>query len=232
MARDVGAPKTFPETHWSLVVRARYDREAFSELFSRYRDPLLAYLTAKGCDPTEAQEVAQQLFGTFLARHDLNKVDRGRGQFRNWLKVAARHAWFRSIAVPPGAALVSLDASKGDRHFELPSPDELADRAFDRCFARALVDRAIQRVGESYAHQKNEALFEQLRACWMGDHDDEETNQTLAERLGTNANNVRQMRSRLRAKVLQAVRDEVRAICEPGESVDDIIKELIRDLLD
>jgi len=64
------------------------DTEAFAELVGKYRDPIVSFASRILDDPSEAQDVAQQVFvKAFSASRRLRITAR----FRNWLYVIARN---------------------------------------------------------------------------------------------------------------------------------------------
>jgi RNA polymerase sigma-70 factor (ECF subfamily) len=65
------------------------DRELFAEVYMRYFDRLYGYLRIVFKDPHSAEDAAQHVFVRVL--EELGRFDPGRGTFRSWLFVIARH---------------------------------------------------------------------------------------------------------------------------------------------
>src|SRR5262245_5956878 len=94
--QDAAATASFPTTRWSPVIRARSPasseaRAALEALCSAYWYPLYAFIRREGNDPDRAVDLTQEFFARLLERGILASVDRRRGRFRSFLRVACRN---------------------------------------------------------------------------------------------------------------------------------------------
>ena len=173
----------FAPTRWTLVLRARgaseESREALSELCEAYYPPVLAFLRREGRDEATARELTQEFFSQLLAAPHLDRVERGRGQFRSYLLGAVKHFLGeerqRAAAAKRGGgqAPLSLDAATGtDTTSELQIPDPAAsvpDTWFDRQWATTLVDRAVAALGAEAEAEGKDGQFSVLKPWLLGE---------------------------------------------------------------
>jgi DNA-directed RNA polymerase specialized sigma24 family protein len=85
----------FPETHWSLVLRARgapseASRKALAVLCREYRAPLLAFARRREADPDRAEEMVQDFLARVVEKDIFGKGDPARGRLRSFLRTALR----------------------------------------------------------------------------------------------------------------------------------------------
>ena len=100
----------FVTTHWSVVLTAQEDdsersAEALETLCRAYWFPLYAYVRRLGHNSPDAQDLTQEFFARLLARHYLDSVDREKGRFRTFLRLALKrflaNDWDRRRAQKP-----------------------------------------------------------------------------------------------------------------------------------
>lgn len=148
-----GLNEPFPNTHWSLIVRAATldparRREAVGDLFSRYSKPVYWYLRRKGHNHQDAEELAQGFFSDKVLGHGLaERADPARGKFRTFLLTAldnyARDVHRRQSAGKrsPEGGLARLDAMEAPAICDplQATPEE----AFHYAWASKLLDEAL-----------------------------------------------------------------------------------------
>lgn len=84
---EASAPGAFPETRWSLILRAgglqgsRADT-VWNEIGRIYWYPIYSYIRRWGKLPEEAEDITQLLFYEFLRKGSLEGADPVRGRFR------------------------------------------------------------------------------------------------------------------------------------------------------
>ncbi len=118
----------FPDTRWSLVLRAREGtapgaqaERALNDLCAAYWFPLYAFARRREIPPAEAEDLTQGFFALLLSRRLLDKADRERGRLRSFLLGGVQAPSLRRV--PPrapaaprrraGAALAGLGAGRG-----------------------------------------------------------------------------------------------------------------------
>ncbi|MCB1078030.1 MAG: sigma-70 family RNA polymerase sigma factor, partial [Verrucomicrobiae bacterium] len=80
MTADPSRFQPFPETRWSLVLRAGSEDEAakndaLTDLYSLYWPPVYAYVRSRGHAPRDAEDLVQGFFLMLMERDDLCKPD-------------------------------------------------------------------------------------------------------------------------------------------------------------
>jgi len=88
-------PDLFPETDWSLVLRAsgRKDGEsdtALESLCSRYWRPLYVFVRSKGRSKEDAEDIVQGFFAKLLRNENLKTTEATRGRLRTFLLASMR----------------------------------------------------------------------------------------------------------------------------------------------
>jgi len=218
----------FPTTRWSFVAAAAEgDRQALEELCHAYWQPLYAYARRAGASPELAQEQVQDFLGAFVARNDFSRVDADRGRFRSYFLKAFRNhlanAHARATAQKRGRGHVAVtwEDVEGTYADDTASSPE---QAYERQWARLLVDRARQRVGEAY--KRRPELFEALFPSITGEGHSC-TYAELAGRLDMSEGAVKVAVHRLRRRFRDALRAEVQQTTTDASQVDDELRHLL-----
>jgi RNA polymerase sigma factor (sigma-70 family) len=137
----------FQTTVWEVVQAAGAgDQSALAMIAEEYRPPILQFLRGRGVNPTQAEDLCQDVFVRLLSGGVLAKADPVRGRFRSLLctvTIRVMQDWSR-------------------RHREIPAADDLDPAApmpsFDRLWTLYLVERAFARLKET-----SPASYEALR---------------------------------------------------------------------
>jgi RNA polymerase sigma factor (sigma-70 family) len=149
----------FVTTHWSVVLTAgRNDttraQEALSRLCETYWYPLYAYVRRRGYSPEDAQDLTQEFFARLLAHNWVGDADPSKGRFRTFLLTALSrflaNEWDRAHARKRGSGAASLPldmVTAEDRYQSHSSPTLTPDQLYDRQWAMALLDHALNRLG-------------------------------------------------------------------------------------
>jgi len=155
-------PSPSNATRWTLIVRAQGDgadtRAALGELIGHYEKLVVWLIRHHGHPPDlSAEELKQEFLEGVLRRNDIAKLDRERGSFRAWLKLAVQrflsNEWDK------------WRAARAGRKDSEPLMDEAVDvavpaeDAFTREFAKLVLCRTLERLrGEARNAQRFEAL--------------------------------------------------------------------------
>lgn len=226
---------TFLTTRWSLVFRAAEPgdtgRTALAELCSAYWPAVFAFYRRAVPDRERALDLTQGLFLRVLERNDLAAVEPQRGRFRNWLCAAARHHLADQHAAQHaqkrggGAIPIPLDVdAEDDRERSEPiDPSATPEQAFLQRFVRAVIDRAIARVGEEWERRGRGRVFAFARTCL--DAEPAEPYAAIAARLGTSEGAFKVAVHRLRERVREVLVDEVRqTLDDPAATADELLQ--------
>jgi RNA polymerase sigma factor (sigma-70 family) len=171
----LGSARWFATTHWSVVLAAKQGEPseaaaALEKLCRTYWPPLYAYIRRDGYEVTEAQDLTQEFFGRLLSRDYLQRLQQQQGKFRSFLlaylknflseqrrKAGAQKRGGRCI-------FISLDEPLGEEGYLLEPVDELTpDQVFERRWAQAVMQTALDRLREEYAARGQAGLFQRLQ---------------------------------------------------------------------
>jgi RNA polymerase sigma-70 factor (ECF subfamily) len=187
-------------------------REALERLCAAYWFPLYAHVRRRGHKPEDACDLTQGFFASLLQRNSLARVGPEKGRFRTFLLTSLgyfladeadhRHAARRGSGKP----LVELDALRAEERYAIePATHETPDKAFDRRWAAALMERALARLEREQADAGKAESFNRLKPFLSREPDAGEY-EALATPLGVTPNAiaaaVRRLRLRLRELAL------------------------------
>jgi RNA polymerase sigma-70 factor (ECF subfamily) len=143
---------------------------ALERLCQIYRYPIYAHIRQQVANPHDAEDLTQEFFALLIEKNYLGAVDRTRGKFRSFLLVAVNrflsNARRRSHAAKRGGRhlIVSLDEQDAEhRYLAEPATDLSPERIFERRWAQALLDQALQHLRGEYATQDKAKLFDVLQ---------------------------------------------------------------------
>lgn len=224
-----GGSAAFQPTLWTLVLRAKDPtssdrRAALDELLRRYWKPVYFFIRRKEPNVETATDLTQAFFCEFLERDFLASVDRGRGKFRTFLLTTLAHFLAnerereRAQKRGGGKPVLSLDFVEAETEVgSLPSasPESL----FERQWALLVLDRAIRGL-------RTEPRFDVLSAHLSGGPAPSYAD--TAARLGTSVPAVKDTLHRLRLRLREKVRDEIRAYVDGESQVEEEILALFR----
>lgn len=229
-------PAAFPVTRWSLVLDVRGDpacaREALETLLRLYWPPLYAYLLADGQTPDNARDLVQGFLARLLERGDLARVEPARGRFRSYLLAGLRNYLVsearREQAAKRGAgAVVSFEEEDAAaRLATMPDRGDGPEAAFDRQWARLVLQRALERLRREQEAQDKLAQYEALAPALGGEAAD--SHAVLAQRLGMSAGAVAVALHRLRRRLRELVRHEVIQTVGSAADLEEEMRHLLR----
>lgn len=153
---DVSAGGYFPTTHWTLLGDAADTRsparaEALESLCRAYWSPVHAYVSSLTGSPDRAADLTQGFFAHLLEKGALAAAHREKGRFRTFLLTSLRnylhnqHKHAHRLKRSPGEVPVSLDELT-DAEFDTLRHDETPEREFERKWAKAVVNRVLDRL--------------------------------------------------------------------------------------
>jgi RNA polymerase sigma-70 factor (ECF subfamily) len=239
MAEHETSDARFPTTRWSQVLAAggRSAPEAgaaLAELCAAYWYPVYALIRRRGHDPDTAADLTQDYFARLLEKKTLAAADPDRGRFRAFLRTDcgffladARDREAR-LKRGGGRAAISIDARDAEGRYRVEPADGLTpERLFDRAWAMALLDRALNDVGRHYAATGRAALFERLRP-YLTDNAAAPPHEESGRALGMTAGAVQVAVHRVRARFSAALRARIAATLDAPTPAD--VDEEVRDL--
>jgi len=236
--------QSFLTTRWSMVRAAarrpgggvdpgaRDVREALESLCEGYWFPLYGYVRRKGHTADEARDLTQAFFARLLEKRDFDAADPEHGRFRAFLLASLKHFLSnerdRAQALKRGGGELplSIDAHDADSRYSIDVGHELTpERAFERAWALALLDRALSSVREVYAERDQAALFEALEGTLGGQTVDQDR-AALAERLGMTEGALNVAAHRLRKAFRERLREEIAGTVAGPDDIEDELRAL------
>ncbi len=228
----------FRTTLWSDVLLAKDPgaperRDALERLLRSYWKPVYFYLRRQGKDPEESQDLAQGFFTALLEKDYLRSVERGRGKFRTFLRMALdRYAcdeYDRSRALKRGGghAVLSLDFGIAEGEFvSAASRAEPPERLFQRQWALEIIEHALDGLRAEYQSSGRSDEFEALRRFLSASGDRAPSYASVAASLGVSENDVKNRVYRARQRFRDAILREIRASTETAEEAEEELRDL------
>jgi RNA polymerase sigma-70 factor (ECF subfamily) len=231
----------FATTRWSLVLEAGRRsspevRQAMETLCRIYWYPLYAYLRRTGRQPAEAQDLTQEFFLRLVEKDYLRTADPERGRFRSFLLMMFKR-FLANERERQGAQkrggdcrTFSFDFAAGEERFcREPADDWTPERAYERRWALALLDRVLARLQEESAAKGRGELFQALKFVLTGEADAAEYSE-IAQRLGVTEGAVKVAAHRLRKRYRDLLREEIAHTVQRPEDIDDELVHLLASL--
>ena len=231
-------PDQFTTTRWTLVLAAKRrddpaGSEAFARLCERYYEPLYTYLRRRGRRAEDAQDLIQGFIARLIEKDVLRHADPARGKFRAFLLTALKHyaanEQVRATADKRGgnqsSLPVNLKAAEGHYRDE-PRDDLTPERLYDRCWALAVLERALAALRAESRAKGREAFLDAVHGSLTGEGGGAPYRQ-ISERFGMTESNVRVTVHRMRLRYRDLVRAEVAETVDSEEAVDEELRYLL-----
>jgi len=241
MSSQVGAsdaPRTFPNTRWSVVLAAtRKDAPesaaALESICRAYWYPLYAYVRRCGQPPHDAEDLTQEFFRRLLEKNWLDSADREKGKLRMFLIGALKHfmsnEWRRATTQRRGGGQtqVQFDTSIAESRYAADTTTALAaDETFDRQWALTLLDLALNRVEAEFVTAGKPETFSALKACLMSERGAIDY-AAMASQLGVSEGAARVAAHRLRKRFRELYREEIAQTLADGADLETELKQLV-----
>ena len=229
-------PAAFLTTRWSVVVAAgRPDeprsRAALAELCEAYWRPVYAFVRRRGQAREDARDLTQAFFARLLEKNAVVGADPERGRFRGWLLGALKHflanEWDRAHALKRGGGVVplSLDFETADERLALePAHDLTPERAYEREWALAVLERAFDALEAEHVARGRGELFAALKDTLVGG---EASHAQIAAALGLSEGAVKVAAHRLRRAFREVLRSQIAETVEGEAELERELGELI-----
>ncbi|MEM0925634.1 MAG: sigma-70 family RNA polymerase sigma factor [Planctomycetota bacterium] len=227
----------FASTQWTLVWRAATEetadaRPALEELIQRYWSPLYSFARRQGWNREDAEDATQEFLSGVVHGDMLQAADPAKGKFRTYLLVAWKRFLIdqyrrrRSQRRGGDVQLLSIDFQTSERKWlEVQSHDSDADRVYELCWAKSLLDEVRNRLQDVYSRRGRTQLFAVLlprltEALTAADY------QKLADDLSISPSAVKVALHRLRQRFGQSLREVVLETLDDPSEIDAELAEL------
>lgn len=229
--------RRFETTQWSHVLRAAASNDpagppALAELCQRYWYPLFAFVRRRGHDPADAEDAVQEFFTWLLEKHVLEYADPARGRFRGFLAAAMaqfllrRRQHDRAGKRHPGTSFLSIDLADGETRYAAELVDQATpERIFDRAWALATLQRAMDRLREEYARAHRGERFDSLAGFLTGQS--ERSGREIGDSIGMTEGAVRAAVHRMKRRYGELLREEVAGTLDNPDNVEDELRDLL-----
>jgi RNA polymerase sigma factor (sigma-70 family) len=223
----------FEDTLWSRVFAAgRNDlphcAKALEELCRAYWLPIYAFLRRWGHDRQDAHDLTQGFFAYLLEQNLIARADPDRGRFRSFLLGVLRNYAsdeqdrVRAIKRGGNHKIVSIDEETAEGFYaNEPATDLTPERLFERRWAIAVLEQAMERLKVEYHSAGMDGLFVEMRPWLTGDHDSGFAE--LGRRLQKSQGAVRVLVCRFRERFRKLIRT---VIADTVTNVDEVETEL------
>lgn len=232
----------FGATIWSTIIKARDGEEsdraaAMERLLVRYRQPIYRHILASLRGPHRSHENAEDLTQGFIAQclrvEFLRGVDPAKGRFRTFVRecirryLRDRHVEAVAAKRGGGQLLASLDEvdEEGRKIHEPAGPVLSPEEAMDREWAVSVLEHAMEALKRDSDH-KQLGLFEAVKGQ-LGRAASPGTSAEIAIRLGMKPGTVDVTIHRMRKRLGELIRAEVRETVANEEELRDELRYLI-----
>lgn len=219
-----------------MVAASGASREALEELCQAYWSPLFWHLRRFGYEEAEAEDLTQAFFARLLDKHLLVAAEQGRGRFRTFLITALRrfvvNEWKYETAAKRGGGNRHLSIHPDEESAEVAAEvahDLTPDRLFDRQWALVVLQRAFQELETEQVELGHKAQFEALVPCLTRDAESL-SYEELADRFQSTPAALRMAVGRLRKRLAELVRAEIRQTVNSDTDIEDELRDLFRAL--
>lgn len=225
-----------PTTEWTVVLQAGQGAQsALERLCSRYRTPLLAFVSRHVANPEDAEDLLQRFLAQKLSQPNfVKKLDADKGRFRTWVLCSLgnfirddsrrNRAGKRGNGVSP----VPLDPMTGEHAPGEATADPCfaPDKALDRTWAAALQNHALSRLKAEYAQRGKEHWFDVLEPA-MYDDGDALPYRAIAVEIGLTESGARSAKCRMLERMRFLIWDEVAQTVSDPALVEDELRHLM-----
>jgi len=227
----------FRTTLWTTVLTAGKQSSADSEaalarLCQIYWRPVYAYIRKRTPSPEQAQDLTQGFFARFLEKNYVARAERNRGRFRSFLMTSVENflcdEYDRATSLKRGGgeAPLSLDARLSEEENE-PAASLTPELAFEKRWARTLLDQVMSQLTKEYSDSNRRALFEDLQAHLWGEAE-AIPYEELSKRLGMTSVHLRVTAHRMRQRYREILREEIAQTVSSPDEIDSEISYLMR----
>lgn len=233
--------RAFPRTRWSLIhllqsppEDEKRRLEAKNEICRSYWMPLYQLGMNLGLSTQDAEDATQNFFVRLLQGELWDKADGNKGKLRSFLAAAYRRhvidAWRQQSAQKRGGgqAAVLLIEEDMQHHATMQKPFAAVHLAFERDWAKSLVNQALQRLESFYQQRGKISLYQALLPLLgIGPEDamQQRSTQALEAATGLSGSSLRmallRLRERFRQELLMIVED---TLAQPSK--DEAMEEL------
>ncbi|MBE2284559.1 MAG: sigma-70 family RNA polymerase sigma factor [Prosthecobacter sp.] len=232
----LSASGLFPATMWSAIQAASTETEALhglERLAQAYWEPLHVYARQRGATREAAADQVQGFFEHLISRETLAKVRRGEVRFRtfllrcfaNWLSNQHRDETRQKRG--GGVPLVPISEMEVEDDSPAMQDRRSPDTAYDRSWARALVDRVMRRLDTEIEDRERSVFLGEVRQRVFSPDAGPPQWDSLADRHGLSHGAVRKAATDMPRRFGMLLREEVREVVSSEGEIDEELRYLV-----
>lgn len=232
----LSASGLFPATMWSAIQAASTESEAIQgleRLAQAYWEPLHVYARQRGATREAAADQVQGFFEHLISRETLAKVRRGEVRFRtfllrcfaNWL--SNQHRDENRQKRGGGVPFVPMGEMEAQQETPAMQDRHSPDTAYDRRWARALVDRVMRRLDTEIEDRERSVFLGEVRQRVFAPERGAPHWESLADRHGLSHSAVRKAATDMRRRFGLLLREEVRGVVSSESEIDEELRYLV-----
>ncbi len=233
------SPYGFQTTHWSVVLKAQRrheegSQESLARLCTAYWYPVYAFVRRQGADAHQAEDMTQGFFCHILERETLARVEPEGGKFRSFLLVCLKNylANERERAQAQrrggGQLPIPLEMNDAETRYVFERADEQTpDVIYERRWAFAVIEQALERLRSEYTSSKKQTLFEDLQGFLPGGNGSESRSELAAKR-GVTVGAINVAVHRLRHRFGALLREQVAQTVDSNAEIEEELRHLIK----
>jgi len=227
----------FQTTLWTTVLAAGKQSSSDSEaalakLCQIYWPPVYAYIRKRTPSPEQAQDLTQSFFARLLEKNYVARAERARGRFRSFLMTSVEnflcdeHDRATSLKRGGGQSPLSLDVALDEDENE-PAEFLTPAVAFEKRWARSLLDEVMRRLTEEYQAGGRGVLLGHLQSHLWGDTESIPYEE-LSKQLGMTSVNLRVSAHRVRQRYREILHEEIAQTVSSPEEIESEIRYLLQ----
>ena len=227
----------FPNTQWTLVVRAREGAtEALNTLCTKYRRPLLIWLQGRirelhGLEP---EDLVNGFLASKLEHKILKAAEQTKGKFRAFVRTCLNNyvkdelSKLNARMRGGGVLHQSVDESDEDGRplVEPASPDASADQEYDRAWGLVILASAIRRLEDELSRKGHLPLWKRLEPL-LYEVTEAPGYEAIAKEFGMAPATLHTVAFRIRKRLRTLIREELKETVASEEDFEAEIKEFI-----
>jgi RNA polymerase sigma-70 factor (ECF subfamily) len=229
--------RRFVTTRWSLVLKTRKPDSpeavsALETLCETYWFPVYSFIRRKGKSSDDARDLTQAFFTRVLEKNYFRDAEQSRGRFRTFLLASVRHFLANErdaeLARKRGGGFthVPIEFETEERRFHHePREGDTPELLYERRWALAAIDAAMNRLAGRYQGTARRQLFEELRPMLTGD--EAVSYAVLSSRLGATEGALRVAVFRLKRQFAASLREVIAETVDDPHAIDDELRDLM-----
>jgi RNA polymerase sigma factor (sigma-70 family) len=222
-----------------MVILARDGEEdsktaAFNSLCQGYWFPIYSFCRAQGLAKAEAEDATQSFFLKLISQNGLKRVTAVNGRFRSFLLTCIKnhlidlHHHAHAQRRGGDAQHISLDFIAAEKFLSLSGESaDSPDLAYDRQWARIIVDRALLLLANDYESRSESRIYALLNAQENTSHGGALKYTEIGQTLGINEDAVKYQARLLKKRFLTILRTEIARTVDTPAEVDDELRYIL-----